>query len=69
MNQASIRLKCLELTDPKVYSPAVDEWIAKAKVLEAYVMAGGPSQADPRERQTSHPNHPAGQSRKGPSRS
>lgn len=67
MSLSNIRLRVLELTNPNVSNPDTSLWIVRAKELEAYVMAGGPSDTDPRERQTAFPqprqDKPRGSSR------
>ena len=41
MTVAEIRLQCLKLADPDVSNPDVDQWIERARKLEAYVMESG----------------------------
>ena len=40
MTVAQIRLECLKLAKPDVGMPDVEQWLTRARLLEAYVCAG-----------------------------
>jgi hypothetical protein len=60
MTVQDIRLKCLELANPKVTNADVDLWIERARVLEAYV-AEGQGDEPPKKRRGRPPQVSVGQ--------